>query len=385
MSMSSKNQLMNEFCAKKGIKREYSIARTPQQNVIQLAFVLIEFWMNNTSKVKTPMIVDVMEDLPTSVSLSPFGCSSDYTEYSSDQLGKFDGTVEEAYLLGYSTSSTAYARNARARAASPAKEVPLSSEEQALHDELMNLMHQESLAKAHNDDQRIAFEEDKEGISIAEGKDTVNSTFILKWYFVSTNSFDVRKRSSDYNNMGSTIDVPSLLLRLESRDSLISSNYWAKLLAEFKQESLKEMRKWVEAMQEELLQSSCRERPSCTRYRQKEGGIDDEVFAQMVSRVHSYMGSRSTEECMSNSLPGFEDPESSKQKVTELYKALYGLHQGSKEHVFYGEGFEELMRKEFKMSSMGEPHLLLGLQSKVTIARFLGALERGGAHIKGEL
>ncbi|GJR32314.1 putative ribonuclease H-like domain-containing protein [Tanacetum coccineum] len=27
-----KNQLMNEFCAKKGIKREYSIARTPQQN-----------------------------------------------------------------------------------------------------------------------------------------------------------------------------------------------------------------------------------------------------------------------------------------------------------------------------------------------------------------
>ncbi|GKE19624.1 putative ribonuclease H-like domain-containing protein, partial [Tanacetum coccineum] len=27
-----KNKLMNEFCAKKGIKREYSIARTPQQN-----------------------------------------------------------------------------------------------------------------------------------------------------------------------------------------------------------------------------------------------------------------------------------------------------------------------------------------------------------------
>ena len=27
-----KNQLMDEFCAKKGIKREFSIARTPQQN-----------------------------------------------------------------------------------------------------------------------------------------------------------------------------------------------------------------------------------------------------------------------------------------------------------------------------------------------------------------
>ncbi|GJU21530.1 hypothetical protein Tco_1154872 [Tanacetum coccineum] len=41
------------------------------------------------------------------------------------------------------------------------KEIPLSSEAQALHDELMSLMHQESLAKAHNDAQRIAFEEEK--------------------------------------------------------------------------------------------------------------------------------------------------------------------------------------------------------------------------------
>ncbi|GJX56685.1 putative ribonuclease H-like domain-containing protein, partial [Tanacetum coccineum] len=30
-----KNHLMNEFCAKKGIKREYSIARTPQQNGVE--------------------------------------------------------------------------------------------------------------------------------------------------------------------------------------------------------------------------------------------------------------------------------------------------------------------------------------------------------------
>ncbi|GKG55314.1 hypothetical protein Tco_0571954, partial [Tanacetum coccineum] len=34
------------------------------------------------------------------------------------------------------------------------KEVPLSSEEQALHDELVSLMHQESMAKVHNDAQR---------------------------------------------------------------------------------------------------------------------------------------------------------------------------------------------------------------------------------------
>ncbi|GJV76345.1 hypothetical protein Tco_1507929 [Tanacetum coccineum] len=62
-----------------------------------------------------------------------------------------------------------------------AKEVKLSSEEQALHDELINLMHQESLAKAHNDDQRIAFEEEKRRFLIAKGKETCLTTFHSKY------------------------------------------------------------------------------------------------------------------------------------------------------------------------------------------------------------
>ncbi|GKG59766.1 hypothetical protein Tco_0607394, partial [Tanacetum coccineum] len=49
------------------------------------------------------------------------------------------------------------------------KEVSLSSEEQALHDELVNLKHQESLAKLHNDAQRTAFEEEKKRIALAKG------------------------------------------------------------------------------------------------------------------------------------------------------------------------------------------------------------------------
>ncbi|GJV89244.1 putative RNA-directed DNA polymerase [Tanacetum coccineum] len=113
-----------------------------------------------------------------------------------------------------------------------AKDVPLSSEEQALHDELMNLMHQESLAKANNDDQRIAFEEEKRRISIAKGKEHVNSTFTLstantppqsagntptdsdddvpKDGIFSTNSFDAEESGVvDHNNMDPTINVPS--------------------------------------------------------------------------------------------------------------------------------------------------------------------------------
>ncbi|GJR75551.1 ribonuclease H-like domain-containing protein [Tanacetum coccineum] len=59
------------------------------------------------------------------------------------------------------------------------KEVPLSSEEQALHDELVSLMHQESLAKLHNDAQRNAFEEEKKRIALDKGKECVDSTFTL--------------------------------------------------------------------------------------------------------------------------------------------------------------------------------------------------------------
>ncbi|GJT30683.1 putative ribonuclease H-like domain-containing protein [Tanacetum coccineum] len=50
------------------------------------------------------------------------------------------------------------------------KEVSFSSDEQALHDELVNLMHQESLAKLHHDAQRTAFEEEKKRIALAKGE-----------------------------------------------------------------------------------------------------------------------------------------------------------------------------------------------------------------------
>ncbi|GKA88285.1 reverse transcriptase domain-containing protein, partial [Tanacetum coccineum] len=125
------------------------------------------------------------------------------------------------------------------------KEVPLSSEEQALHDELVSLMHQESLAKSHNDAQRNAFEEEKRRIALEKGKDSVNSTFTLstantpslstantpsqstgntptdsdddvpKDGVFSTNSFDDENTDNeedgepDYNNMDHTIDVSS--------------------------------------------------------------------------------------------------------------------------------------------------------------------------------
>nr|GEW90770.1 hypothetical protein [Tanacetum cinerariifolium] len=66
-----KNRVMNEFCEEKGIKREYSVARTPQVLVVKPHF-------------KTPY------------------------ELFKDQLGKFDGKSNEGIFIGYSTTSKAF-------------------------------------------------------------------------------------------------------------------------------------------------------------------------------------------------------------------------------------------------------------------------------------
>ncbi|GKE96233.1 hypothetical protein Tco_1581088, partial [Tanacetum coccineum] len=71
------------------------------------------------------------------------------------------------------------AQNTHSEECTADKEIPLSSEDQALHDELVSFMHQESIAKIHNDAQRNAFEKEKRRIALAKGKESVNSTLTL--------------------------------------------------------------------------------------------------------------------------------------------------------------------------------------------------------------
>ncbi|GJU67068.1 putative ribonuclease H-like domain-containing protein [Tanacetum coccineum] len=131
-----KNHAMNEFCAKKGIKREFSITRTPQQNgvaerknktLIEAARTMladsllpIPFWAEavNTAcyvlnrvlvtkpQNKTPYELLIGKS-PSISFMRPFGCPLTILN-TLDSLGKFDGKSDEGYLLGYSTSSKAF-------------------------------------------------------------------------------------------------------------------------------------------------------------------------------------------------------------------------------------------------------------------------------------
>ncbi|GJY14857.1 putative ribonuclease H-like domain-containing protein [Tanacetum coccineum] len=131
-----KNHAMNEFYAKKGIKREFSVARTLQQNgvakkknrtLIKAARTMladsllpIPFWAEavniacyvlNRVLVTKPLNKTPYELLignsPSISFMRPFGCPLTILN-TLDSLGKFDGKFDEGYLLGYSTTSKAF-------------------------------------------------------------------------------------------------------------------------------------------------------------------------------------------------------------------------------------------------------------------------------------
>ncbi|GJY22061.1 putative ribonuclease H-like domain-containing protein, partial [Tanacetum coccineum] len=131
-----KNRVMNQFCKMKGIKREFSVARTPQQNrvvkrkngtLIEAARTMLAdsklsttFWVeavNNACYVQNRVLVIKPQNKtpyelfigrkPALSFIRPFGCPVTILNII-DHLGKFDGKVDEGFFVGYSTNSKAF-------------------------------------------------------------------------------------------------------------------------------------------------------------------------------------------------------------------------------------------------------------------------------------
>nr|GEU89346.1 retrovirus-related Pol polyprotein from transposon TNT 1-94 [Tanacetum cinerariifolium] len=131
-----KNRVMNEFCEEKGIKREFSVARTPQQNrvaerrnmtLIETARTMLAnsklpttFWaeaVNTACYVQNRVIVvkpyfkipyELFKGRSPALSFTrPFGCHFSILN-TLDQLGKFDRISNEGIFVGYSTTSKAF-------------------------------------------------------------------------------------------------------------------------------------------------------------------------------------------------------------------------------------------------------------------------------------
>nr|GEX12870.1 hypothetical protein [Tanacetum cinerariifolium] len=107
-----KNSNLNQFCGLKGIKRESSVLRTPQQHGIaeRKNRILIEaartMVLVTKPHNKTPYEL-LHGRLPSIGFIRPFGYSVTILN-TLDHLGKFQGKVDEGFLVGYSVCSKAF-------------------------------------------------------------------------------------------------------------------------------------------------------------------------------------------------------------------------------------------------------------------------------------
>ncbi|GKD11208.1 putative ribonuclease H-like domain-containing protein [Tanacetum coccineum] len=127
---------MNEFCEMKGILRQFSVARTPQQNevaekrirtLIEAARTMLAdsklpttFWaeaVNTACYVQNRVLVVKPHNktpyglfhgrTPTLSFMRPFGCPVTILN-TIDHLGKFDGKADEGFFIRYSLNSKAF-------------------------------------------------------------------------------------------------------------------------------------------------------------------------------------------------------------------------------------------------------------------------------------
>ncbi|GJW20289.1 ribonuclease H-like domain-containing protein [Tanacetum coccineum] len=131
-----KNKEMNQFCEIKGILRQFSVARTPQQNgvaerrnktLIEAARTMLAdsklpttFWaeaVNTACYVQNKVLVVKPHNktpyelfhgrTPTLSFMRPFGCPVTILN-TIDHLGKFNGKADEGFFVGYSLNSKAF-------------------------------------------------------------------------------------------------------------------------------------------------------------------------------------------------------------------------------------------------------------------------------------
>nr|GEU39355.1 putative ribonuclease H-like domain-containing protein [Tanacetum cinerariifolium] len=131
-----KNHDLNQLCGMKEIKRDFSVARTPQQNrvaerkngalieadktMLVDSLLPIPFWaevVNTVCYVQNRVLVTKPHNMtpyelllgrsPSIGFMRPFGCTVTILN-TLDPLGKFDGKVDEGFLVGYSVHSKAF-------------------------------------------------------------------------------------------------------------------------------------------------------------------------------------------------------------------------------------------------------------------------------------
>ncbi|GJT10086.1 putative ribonuclease H-like domain-containing protein [Tanacetum coccineum] len=209
-----KNHAMNEFCAKKGIKREFSVARTPQQNGVAerkgnymtlidgqlelcssslylshfrqrskycLAIKAFRVYNKRTTRVEENLHIDFLEDQPNVTGTGPnwmfdldfLTNSMNYIPISVENQVNVDAGTQDSYAAVEDVAPTAHEKSSESSpkdndvqvtedVADKEGQHQMTEDEQVLHDELEKMIAQEVIAKALDDATDKAFRRRKE-------------------------------------------------------------------------------------------------------------------------------------------------------------------------------------------------------------------------------
>ncbi|GKA43079.1 putative ribonuclease H-like domain-containing protein [Tanacetum coccineum] len=368
-----KNRVMSEFCEKKGIKREFSVARTPQQNgvaerrnrtLIEAARTMLAdsklpttFWaeaVNTACYVQNRVLVvkphnktpyELFRGRTPSLSfMKPFGCHVTILN-TLDHLGKFDGKSDDGFFVGYSLNSKAFrVYNIRTRKVEENLHVRFLEDKPIIAgDGPKWLFDIDVLTKSMN------------YVPVVADGSLFDSSLKNASNYEPQPSNDAGKKDDeelDLSNIATTYPVPSTPNTRIHKDHSLDHEEPKKVIQALKDPS------WIEAMQEELVYRNKKDergivirnkaRMVAQGYTQEEGIDYDEVFA-LVARIDAiklflayalfkyflvyqmdvksaFLYGKIKEEVYVCQPPGFEDPKFP-DKFYKVEKALYGLHQ----------------------------------------------------------
>ncbi|GKB19403.1 putative ribonuclease H-like domain-containing protein, partial [Tanacetum coccineum] len=341
-----KNKVMDDFCRVKGIKREYSIAKTPQQNGVaeRRNMTLIEaartmVYNARTKRVEENLHIGFLENKPTvegngpkwlfdidslTQSMNYVPVAADASYFDSPFMDVDNGEPKSAADDQKQIEDGTNNENDKYEDDSSLKEVNAARQHVNTTSIKVNIV-DPSVSTASSNDQDSPKDTFKMGAS-----HTLEATLVEFFSDEDEPEVDLGNIKNSYRTKRITKPTSeqgflSAVYEQKSHDTLNTCLY-AYFLSQIEPISIAKAlsdSSWVEAMQEELLQFKLQKnkvRLVAQGHRQEEGIDYEEVFAPMarIEAIRLFLAYAS--------FMGFKDPDHP-DKVYKVVKALYGLHQ----------------------------------------------------------
>ncbi|GKB70458.1 putative ribonuclease H-like domain-containing protein [Tanacetum coccineum] len=368
-----KNKVMDDFCREKGIRREYSVARTPQQNgvaerrnrtLIKAARTMLadlaylpQFWrckvVSTACYVQNRVLVvkphnktpyELFRGLKPALNfMRPFGCHVTILN-TLDNLGKFDGKSDEGFFVGYSLSSKAFrVYNTRTRRVEENLHIGFLENKPMIEgngpkwlfdiDSLTQSMNYVPIAAGTITNESAGTQEELNAGTSTQ-KEEISQDCIVMPIWKDASYFDSPSKDVGNGELKYATDDQKQVqggpyIKNDEKDkSDDDSSHNDEDEPEIKPTSIAKAlsdSSWVEAMQEELLQFKLQQ--SAFLY----GTIEEEVYVTQPL--------------------GFKDP-NNPDKVYKVVKALYGLHQAPR--AWYETLANYLLGNRFKIGKIDQ-------------------------------